>query len=64
MEWIANNGSLIVWIVAGLGALFLFDIPQNIYYHFKPSSKPVQHTEIELVDVEEDKHEMSDISEQ
>lgn len=64
MNWIIENGSLVIWIIAGIGSLFLLNIPQNIYYHFKLSAKPVPHKEVELVEKDSEKHEMSDISKQ
>lgn len=50
MGTILANAQLIVWILSGIGLLFLFNIPQNIYYHFRPDKKPDVVTEIELVD--------------
>lgn len=53
MDFILNHGSDIIWILAGIAALFLFDIPQSIYYKLRPDKKPVPHVEVELVDYTE-----------
>lgn len=55
MGTILANAQLIVWILCGIGCLFLFNIPQSIYYHFRPDNKPNVIKEVELVeDHEED----------
>lgn len=32
--------TVIVWSICIIGLLFLFEIPQRIYYHFRPEKKP------------------------
>lgn len=32
--------TIVVWTFFAIGLIFLFEIPQNIYYLFKPDKKP------------------------